>query len=563
MPQLRDTSSEGSGVRSSASSWKNDPHNTDFSRIFGIETEYGISVTRTRSRLDPSRVAMTMFAPVVTRARSTNTYLTNGSRLYLDVGSHPEYATAEALTPTGALLQDVAGERIMRHLAQQAQKTLSEQLEEPDLTVHVYKNNVDAAGHSFGCHENYLLRRAVPLKFVERALVPFLATRLVWAGAGRVVSADASGSFTYEIAQRAAVLDEAVSSATTRVRPMVNTRDEPHANPDQFRRLHVIVGDSNRSQTSTWLRLVTTHMVLCMMEDAVREGASAGVDGDAGNASNQFNAGNQFMEMLAILPVQVGKDPTGLMKAASRGDFGALRTALAVQRLYCNAAMVFAAENRERLVASGSLDDSELDTALSQWNEAIAEEEVAVMALLNAGDAGEANDVWAVNGTGDTSAHPTAQETLEAVADAAPAWVEWANKFRLLCAFSERHAHSDFSTLEQVELTYHDIANPSFYENLVRHQSMPEKVSQRSVEQAMTEAPAGTRAEIRGEFVRQALKSSVDWSCDWTHVEVRHDSRHVEAQVLDPFSTVPDDAVQRVFSALGEGTYEKVSEKEF
>lgn len=547
MPQLRDTSSEGSGIRSSASSWKNDPHNTDFSRIFGIETEYGISVTRTRSRLDPSRVAMTMFAPVVTRARSTNTYLTNGSRLYLDVGSHPEYATAEALTPTGALLQDVAGERIMRHLAQRAQKTLSEQLEEPDLTVHVYKNNVDAAGHSFGCHENYLLRRAVPLKFVERALVPFLATRLVWAGAGRVVSADDSGSFTYEIAQRAAVLDEAVSSATTRVRPMVNTRDEPHANPDQFRRLHVIVGDSNRSQTSTWLRLATTHMVLCMMEDVVREGASAGADGDADNASNQLNVGNQFMEMLAILPVQVAKDPTGLMKAASRGDFGALRTALAVQRLYCNAAMVFAAENRERLVASGSLDDSELDTALSQWNEAIAEEEVAVMALLNAGD----------------SAHPSARETLEAVADAAPAWVEWANKFRLLRAFHDRHVHSDFSTLEQVELTYHDIANPSVYENLVRHQSMPEKVSQRSVEAAMTEAPAGTRAEIRGEFVRQALKSSVGWSCDWTHVEVRHDSRHVEAQVLDPFSTVPDDAVQRVFSALGEGTHEKVSEKEF
>jgi proteasome accessory factor A len=512
---------------------------------------------------------MTMFAPVVTRARSTNTYLTNGSRLYLDVGSHPEYATAEARTPTEALLQDVAGERIMRHLAQRAQKTLSEQLEEPDLTLHVYKNNVDAAGHSFGCHENYLLRRAVPLKFVERALVPFLATRLVWAGAGHVMSADSSGSFTYEIAQRAAVLDEAVSSATTRVRPMVNTRDEPHANPDQFRRLHVIVGDSNRSQMSTWLRLVSTHMVLCMMEDAVREGAGAGADDDGGNVDNQFDASNQFMEMLSVLPLQVVKDPTGLMKAVSRGDFGALRTALAVQRLYCNAAMVFAAENRERLVVSGSLDDSELDTALSQWNEAIAEEEAAMMALLNVGDVSDAsdtngaNDACTANGAGDTSAHPTAQETLEVVADAAPTWVEWANKFRLLRAFCERHAHSDFSTLEQLELAYHDIANPSVYENLVRHQSMPEKVSHRSVEQAMTEAPAGTRAEIRGEFVRQALKSSVDWSCDWTHVEVRHDSRHSEAQVLDPFSTVPDDDVRRVFSALEEGAHEKVSEKEF
>lgn len=136
----------------------------------------------------------------------------------------------------------------------------------------MFKNNVDSAGHAFGCHENYLVRRFVPLETIEHQLLPFLITRQLYTGAGRMTPDG------FQITQRADFLDEAVSSATTRSRPMVNTRDEPHADPDSFRRLHVIIGDSNRSQWSTWMKLAVTHLVLCAIEDAFRHGVPSGFE---------------------------------------------------------------------------------------------------------------------------------------------------------------------------------------------------------------------------------------------------------------------------------------------
>ena len=238
---------------------------------FGVETEYGVAVTGAERPVDAGQVAMTMFQPIVSRSRSTNTYLANGSRLYLDVGSHPEYATAEARDPREALAQDLAGEHVMRNLALKAQRKLRESYG-AHATIHVFKNNVDSAGHAFGCHENYLVRRFVPLETIEHQLLPFLITRQLYTGAGRMTPDG------FQITQRADFLDEAVSSATTRSRPMVNTRDEPHADPDSFRRLHVIIGDSNRSQWSTWMKLAVTHLVLCAIEDAFRHGVPSGFE---------------------------------------------------------------------------------------------------------------------------------------------------------------------------------------------------------------------------------------------------------------------------------------------
>ena len=157
MPQLRD-----SGNHSTAPL---DAHTKDeiqsFARIFGIETEYGVSVTGSDRPCDAGQTAMMMFQPIVAEARSTNTYIENGSRLYLDVGSHPEYATAEARDPMDALALDAAGELVMRDLALDAQRRLRS-IQGAGSTVHVFKNNVASAGHSFGCHENYLVRRFVP-----------------------------------------------------------------------------------------------------------------------------------------------------------------------------------------------------------------------------------------------------------------------------------------------------------------------------------------------------------------------------------------------------------------
>ena len=179
MPQLRDSGNHGSWQEARRSS-----QFQGFARIFGVETEYGVSVTGSDRPVDAAQVAMMMFQPVVSRARSTNTYLTNGSRLYLDVGSHPEYATAEARDPMDALLQDLAGERVMAGLALGAQARLRARYGD-GVNVHVFKNNADSAGHSFGCHENYLVRRYVPLETVEHELLPFLITRQLYTGAGR------------------------------------------------------------------------------------------------------------------------------------------------------------------------------------------------------------------------------------------------------------------------------------------------------------------------------------------------------------------------------------------
>lgn len=267
MPQLRDSGTRSLHATEPVPSAEMD----GFCRIFGVETEYGVAVTGAERPVDAGQVAMTMFHPIVSRSRSTNTYLANGSRLYLDVGSHPEYATAEARDPREALAQDLAGEHVMRNLALKAQRKLRESYG-AHATIHVFKNNVDSAGHAFGCHENYLVRRFVPLETIEHQLLPFLITRQLYTGAGRMTPDG------FQITQRADFLDEAVSSATTRSRPMVNTRDEPHADPDSFRRLHVIIGDSNRSQWSTWMKLAVTHLVLCAIEDAFRHGTPSGFE---------------------------------------------------------------------------------------------------------------------------------------------------------------------------------------------------------------------------------------------------------------------------------------------
>ena len=267
MPQLRDSGTRSLHAMEPVPSAEMD----GFCRIFGVETEYGVAVTGAERPVDAGQVAMTMFQPIVSRSRSTNTYLTNGSRLYLDVCSHPEYATAEARDPREALAQDLAGEHVMRNLALKAQRKLRESYG-AHATIHVFKNNVDSAGHAFGCHENYLVRRFVPLETIEHQLLPFLITRQLYTGAGRMTPDG------FQITQRADFLDEAVSSATTRSRPMVNTRDEPHADPDSFRRLHVIIGDSNRSQWSTWMKLAVTHLVLCAIEDAFRHGTPSGFE---------------------------------------------------------------------------------------------------------------------------------------------------------------------------------------------------------------------------------------------------------------------------------------------
>jgi proteasome accessory factor A len=235
-------------------------------RIFGIENEYGITcILNGERRISPDEVSRYLFRKVVSWGRSSNVFLRNGARLYLDVGSHPEYATAECDDIGELISQDKAGERILEELMLEAQDRLHADGIEGD--IYIFKNNTDSAGNSYGCHENFLITRHLDFQRIADVLIPFLVTRQLLVGAGKVLPGVKES--TYCISQRAEHIWEGISSATTRSRPIINTRDEPHADADQFRRLHVIVGDSNMSEVTALLKVASADLVLRMIEAGV------------------------------------------------------------------------------------------------------------------------------------------------------------------------------------------------------------------------------------------------------------------------------------------------------
>jgi len=233
-------------------------------RIFGLENEYGVTCTlRGQRRLSPDEVARYLFRRVVSWGRSSNVFLANGARLYLDVGSHPEYATPECDSIYDLVVHDKAGERILEQLLASAEQRLRE--EGIRGVIYLFKNNTDSAGNSYGCHENYCTSRRDDFSHYVDVLIPFLVSRQIYAGSGKVLQT-ARGAM-YCISQRAEHIWEGVSSATTRSRPIINTRDEPHADAERYRRLHVIVGDSNMSEYATFLKVGAASIILRMLEE--------------------------------------------------------------------------------------------------------------------------------------------------------------------------------------------------------------------------------------------------------------------------------------------------------
>ncbi|GAB3677591.1 depupylase/deamidase Dop [Angustibacter aerolatus] len=189
-----------------------------------------------------------------------NVILTNGARLYVD-HAHPEYSSPEVTSPRDAVRWDKAGERIMLAAVRALADAPGQQ------PVNLYKNNTDGKGASYGTHENYLMSRATPFADIVRHLVPFFVSRQVVTGAGKVGIGTESDTEGYQLSQRADFFEVEVGLETTLKRPIVNTRDEPHAAADRYRRLHVIVGDANLAEVATLLKLGTTSLVLAMIED--------------------------------------------------------------------------------------------------------------------------------------------------------------------------------------------------------------------------------------------------------------------------------------------------------
>ncbi|HDL42197.1 MAG TPA: Pup--protein ligase, partial [Actinobacteria bacterium] len=202
---------------------------------------------------------------VVSWGRSSNVFLENGARLYLDVGSHPEYATPECDSLLDVVVHDRAGERILDKLVESAEQRLME--EGIRGTIHLFKNNTDSAGNSYGCHENYLVGRLGEFQKTVDTLIPHMVSRQIYTGAGKLLTTPRGTQFS--MSQRAEHIWEGVSSATTRSRPIINTRDEPHADAERYRRLHVIAGDSNMSEYTTYVKIGVTAAILQMIEDAV------------------------------------------------------------------------------------------------------------------------------------------------------------------------------------------------------------------------------------------------------------------------------------------------------
>ncbi len=189
-----------------------------------------------------------------------NMILTNGARLYVD-HAHPEYSTPEVLTPRDVVLWDKAGELIMARAAQRAAALPG------GCPIGLYKNNTDNKGASYGCHENYLMNRSTPFRRIVRDLTPFFVSRQVFTGAGRVGIGQDGRESGFQLTQRADFFEVEVGLETTLKRPIINTRDEPHADPERYRRLHVIIGDANLSEISTYLKVGTTALLLAMIED--------------------------------------------------------------------------------------------------------------------------------------------------------------------------------------------------------------------------------------------------------------------------------------------------------
>ena len=234
-------------------------------RIYGLESEYGLICTPERrggKALSIQNAVMYLFREIISGRMYPDVFLENGARFYQDIGCHPEYATPECDNVRELVTHDKAGERIIERLSVTAERKM--RIDGFYGKISVFKNNTDTPGNTYGCHENYLMDRRVSFRQLASQLIPFFVTRQIFTGAGKAIRTDRG---SYVISQRAQHIREEISIATTTARGIINTRDEPHADREKYRRLHVIVGDSNMSEFATFLKVGTTAIVLRMIED--------------------------------------------------------------------------------------------------------------------------------------------------------------------------------------------------------------------------------------------------------------------------------------------------------
>jgi proteasome accessory factor A len=422
-------------------------------RIFGIENEYGITCTFDgQRRLTPDEVARYLFRKVVSWGRSSNVFLSNGSRLYLDVGSHPEYATPECDHVRQLVVHDKAGERILEGLVADAQERLTEEGIQGE--IYVFKNNTDSAGNSYGCHENYLVGRAGEFQQLSDVLIPFLVSRQITCGAGKVVST--SKGATYCVSQRADHIWEGVSSATTRSRPIINTRDEPHADAERYRRLHVIVGDSNMSETTTMLKVGSCDLVLRMIE--------------AGVVMRDLTLENPIRAIR-----EMSHDMTG--RKTVRLHNGRELSALQIQGEYFERAQAFA--DRE------GLEDPIHKQVLDLWERTLRAVESGDLSLV------ETEIDWVIK-----------HRLITRYAEKHRLPLEHPRIAQLDLAYHDINRQRGLFYLLQ------------------KHGRAARVCTDPEVFEAKTRPPQTTRARLRGDFIRAAQEHRRDFTVDWVHLKL-------------------------------------------
>ena len=472
-------------------------------RIIGVETEYGITCAPTTDGpppMDADHAARELFDPVVQRSRSSNVFTRGGARLYLDVGSHPEFATAECDRLEDVLAQDRAGELVMADLAERANARLA--ASGVPGRIHLLKNNRDAEGNGFGCHENYLVRRRGDFWNDARTLVPHLVTRQILVGAGHIAgdgdTRPAGNGLRdlrdYVFSQRADQMWDAVSSATTRARPLINTRDEPHADVEHYRRMHVIVGDSNIAQGSTLLKVAAMDLLLDYLEH-----------------------GGDLSDLALADPMRAIRDTCHDMSGGAlleRVD-GRTITSLEMQ-----------AEHLGRLRNHVTQD-------------------IEITALHEA-----ALDLW--------------ERGLEALRlqqpDRVATELDWAVKHQLLTRYCQRH-DTDLTDprVTRLSLAYHDVSpGQGLRQRLEGAGLLRRFVDDETCRRAVDTPPATTRARLRGAVVARAEDLRCDLSVDWVGVRL-DDGVCSPVTLSDPFCAVDEridallESMERSATALPNG----------
>ena len=386
--------------------------------------------------------------------------LGNGARFYND-HAHPEYCTPECSTLEELAAHDRAGERILMRCARELSG-------ERGGTVRLYKNNTDFRGHSYGCHENYLLPRSLPWETLARAAQAFLVTRQIFAGAGKFAleEEDRFAGPGFQIAQRSDFFSELQSVDTMQRRPLINTRDEPHADPDLYRRFHVILGDANMSPFATRLKTGATALALEVL------------------ARNPRWPCPVLADPLRALR-EISRDPE--MRRTVALENGAVSSALAVQRAWCQAARDFC-----------DLTDPAKAAVWADWNQVLTDLETDPMRCRNR--------------------------------------LDWVAKLALIRQFQAAQNIGDNDPwLQSLDLEYHRLdLEAGLYYGLEQSGAMAWAPEEAAVRRAITEPPRSTRACIRGRCIQKFSDQVL--SAQWDHITLQGTQRPLKISLLNLFA---------------------------